>query len=88
MTTIELGMPGAGTLGVPHLLEDDVAQNKKDFASDMEPRWCAGCGDYSILAAVRTHILEVATIRRKGRRSAVEISPARRGPRALSRDTR
>ena len=23
---------------------------RKDFASDQEPRWCPGCGDYSILA--------------------------------------
>ena len=34
MTTIDLGMPGAGTLGVPHLHEDAPAQSKKDFASD------------------------------------------------------
>ena len=23
---------------------------RKDFASDQDPRWCPGCGDYSILA--------------------------------------
>ena len=23
---------------------------KKDFESDQDPRWCPGCGDYSILA--------------------------------------
>ncbi len=27
---------------------------KKDFVSDQEVRWCPGCGDYSILAAVQT----------------------------------
>ena len=59
MTTIDLGMPGAGTLGVPHLHEGEPAQNKKDFASDMEPRWCAGCGDYSILAAVQGFMPEL-----------------------------
>jgi 2-oxoglutarate/2-oxoacid ferredoxin oxidoreductase subunit beta len=59
MTTIDLGMPGAGTLGVPHLHDDEPAQNKKDFASDMEPRWCAGCGDYSILAAVQGFLPEL-----------------------------
>ena len=59
MTTIDLGMPGAGTLGVPHLHDDDAAQTKKDFASDMEPRWCAGCGDYSILAAVQGFLPEL-----------------------------
>ncbi|MBI2710180.1 MAG: 2-oxoacid:ferredoxin oxidoreductase subunit beta [Actinobacteria bacterium] len=26
----------------------------KDWASDQEPRWCPGCGDYSILKAVQT----------------------------------
>ncbi len=26
---------------------------KKDFVSDQEVRWCPGCGDYSILAAVQ-----------------------------------
>ncbi len=25
----------------------------RDFVSDQEPRWCPGCGDYSILAQVR-----------------------------------
>jgi 2-oxoglutarate/2-oxoacid ferredoxin oxidoreductase subunit beta len=59
MTTIDLGMPGAGTRGVPHLHDDEPAQNKKDFASDMEPRWCAGCGDYSILAAVQGFLPEL-----------------------------
>jgi 2-oxoglutarate ferredoxin oxidoreductase subunit beta len=27
---------------------------KKDFQSDADPRWCPGCGDYSILAQVQT----------------------------------
>jgi 2-oxoglutarate ferredoxin oxidoreductase subunit beta len=27
---------------------------KKDFVSDQEVRWCPGCGDYSILAAVQS----------------------------------
>src|SRR6266513_31559 len=32
----------------------DVATlTKKDFTSDQEPRWCPGCGDYAILAAVQ-----------------------------------
>ena len=26
---------------------------RKDFVSDQEPRWCPGCGDYSILAQVQ-----------------------------------
>jgi len=59
MTTLDLGMPGAGTLGVPHVLENDAAQTKKDFTSDQEVRWCAGCGDYSILAAVQGFLPEL-----------------------------
>ena len=59
MTTIDLGMPGAGTLGVPHLVEDAPTQTKKDFTSDQEVRWCAGCGDYSILAAVQGFLPEL-----------------------------
>src|SRR5262245_44905699 len=27
---------------------------RKDFASDQEVRWCPGCGDYAILAAVQS----------------------------------
>jgi len=59
MTNVDLGMPGAGTLGVPRLLEDAPKQSKKDFSSDMEPRWCAGCGDYSVLAAVQSFLPEL-----------------------------
>src|SRR6266496_5905492 len=29
------------------------ALSKKDFTSDQEVRWCPGCGDYAILAAVQ-----------------------------------
>jgi len=59
MTTIDLGMPGAGTLGVPHLHDDATPHTKKDFTSDQEVRWCAGCGDYSILAAVQSFLPEL-----------------------------
>ena len=30
-----------------------TAFTRKDFASDQEVRWCPGCGDYAILAAVQ-----------------------------------
>ena len=30
-----------------------VTLTRKDFQSDQEVRWCPGCGDYSILAAVQ-----------------------------------
>jgi 2-oxoglutarate ferredoxin oxidoreductase subunit beta len=31
----------------------DNVLTKKDFATDQEVRWCPGCGDYAILAAVQ-----------------------------------
>jgi len=33
--------------------------SKKDFTSDQEVRWCPGCGDYAILAAVQTYMPEL-----------------------------
>ncbi|GAA1258130.1 2-oxoacid:ferredoxin oxidoreductase subunit beta [Oryzihumus leptocrescens] len=59
MTAIDLGMPGTGTHGVPHLPEDAAAQTKKEFTSDQEVRWCPGCGDYAILAAVQGFLPEL-----------------------------
>ena len=32
---------------------------KKDFTSDQEVRWCPGCGDYAILAAVQAFMPEL-----------------------------
>lgn len=31
----------------------------KDFKSDQEVRWCPGCGDYAILAAVQGFMPEL-----------------------------
>ena len=51
MTAIDLGLPSLGGLdGVP---TTDEKQTAKDFTSDQEVRWCPGCGDYAVLAAVR-----------------------------------
>ncbi|MGW5240837.1 2-oxoacid:ferredoxin oxidoreductase subunit beta [Monashia sp. NPDC004114] len=62
MTTdlgMPLGSPGAsGTFGVPRL-DDGQALTKKDFTSDQEVRWCPGCGDYAILAAVQGFLPEL-----------------------------
>jgi 2-oxoglutarate/2-oxoacid ferredoxin oxidoreductase subunit beta len=61
--TTDLGMPGssaiAGTAGVPRLSDADVKQTKRDFTSDQEVRWCPGCGDYAILAAVQGFLPEL-----------------------------
>ena len=35
------------------------AQTKKEFTSDQEVRWCPGCGDYAILAAVQGFLPEL-----------------------------
>lgn len=32
---------------------------KKDFSSSQEPRWCPGCGDYAILAAIQGFMPEL-----------------------------
>jgi 2-oxoglutarate ferredoxin oxidoreductase subunit beta len=53
MTTVDLGMPLSGTHGVPRLPDEAPRQSKKEFTSDQEVRWCPGCGDYAILAAVQ-----------------------------------
>ncbi|MFP5019725.1 2-oxoacid:ferredoxin oxidoreductase subunit beta [Pseudonocardia phyllosphaerae] len=51
MSATELGLPSIGGLeGVP---TTDAKQTAKDFTSDQEVRWCPGCGDYAVLAAVR-----------------------------------
>ncbi len=58
MTTIDLGLPelGGGLDGVP---TTDEQQKAKDFTSDQEVRWCPGCGDYAVLAAVRGFLPEL-----------------------------
>jgi 2-oxoglutarate ferredoxin oxidoreductase subunit beta len=48
MTTT--GLPFPGLHGVPTA---DEPQNRKEFTSDQEVRWCPGCGDYAVLAAVQ-----------------------------------
>ncbi|GAA1237623.1 2-oxoacid:ferredoxin oxidoreductase subunit beta [Janibacter melonis] len=59
--SIDLGIPttARGTDGVPALGEDDARQTKRDFTSDQEVRWCPGCGDYAILAAVQGFLPEL-----------------------------
>jgi 2-oxoglutarate ferredoxin oxidoreductase subunit beta len=47
-----------GIADVPALGEGE-ALNKKDFTSDQEVRWCPGCGDYAILAAVQGFLPEL-----------------------------
>ncbi|MES9539095.1 thiamine pyrophosphate-dependent enzyme [Actinomadura sp. NPDC000600] len=37
----------------------DGKQTMKDFKTDQEVRWCPGCGDYAILAAVQSFLPEL-----------------------------
>ena len=50
---IDLGMPRSGLADIPTLAEGQASQTKKEFTSDQEVRWCPGCGDYAVLAAVQ-----------------------------------
>nr|WP_245765090.1 2-oxoacid:ferredoxin oxidoreductase subunit beta [Nonomuraea jiangxiensis] len=45
--------------GLSLIPKADVKQSLKDFKSDQEVRWCPGCGDYAILAAVQSFLPEL-----------------------------
>jgi 2-oxoglutarate ferredoxin oxidoreductase subunit beta len=45
--------------------EVPVQLTMKDFKSDQEVRWCPGCGDYAILAAVQSFMPELAIPRER-----------------------
>ncbi|MGY1712086.1 2-oxoacid:ferredoxin oxidoreductase subunit beta [Geodermatophilus sp. SYSU D00758] len=64
----DLGMPTVG--GLDLVPPADAPQKAKDYTSDQEVRWCPGCGDYAVLAAVRS-FLPALSIRRE---NAVFIS--------------
>ncbi|WP_122262820.1 2-oxoacid:ferredoxin oxidoreductase subunit beta [Ornithinimicrobium cerasi] len=50
--------PRSGLAGVP-TAPVDVTLTKKEFTSDQEVRWCPGCGDYAVLAAVQGFLPEL-----------------------------
>lgn len=60
-SAVDLGLPAvrSGVAGVPALAEGAGRQTKKEFTSDAEVRWCPGCGDYAILAAVQGFLPEL-----------------------------
>ncbi len=49
-----------GLAGVPLAIEP---LNKKAFSTDQEVRWCPGCGDYSVLAAMQQILPELGIAR-------------------------
>jgi 2-oxoglutarate ferredoxin oxidoreductase subunit beta len=59
--SVELGLPAvrSGLDGVPTLDPAAPKQTKKEFTSDQEVRWCPGCGDYAVLAAVQGFLPEL-----------------------------
>ena len=54
MTSVELPFPGLRDVPT-----SDSPLNRKEFASDQEVRWCPGCGDYAVLAAVQGFLPEL-----------------------------
>ncbi|TSB31086.1 2-oxoacid:ferredoxin oxidoreductase subunit beta [Streptomyces sp. NBC_01525] len=45
--------PAAGPQALALVPKAEAKQSMKDFKSDQEVRWCPGCGDYAVLAAVQ-----------------------------------
>jgi 2-oxoglutarate ferredoxin oxidoreductase subunit beta len=54
-----LNGPVNGTGGLALVPRADDKQTTKEFKSDQEVRWCPGCGDYAILAAVQSFLPEL-----------------------------
>jgi 2-oxoglutarate ferredoxin oxidoreductase subunit beta len=48
-----------GRKGLDLVPATDDKATKKDYTSDQEVRWCPGCGDYAILAAVQSFLPEL-----------------------------
>ncbi len=61
---LEHSMTGGAERGLLTLVPKAAApQAMKDFKSDQEVRWCPGCGDYAILAAVQSFLPELGLAR-------------------------
>ncbi|MEU4830730.1 2-oxoacid:ferredoxin oxidoreductase subunit beta [Streptosporangium sp. NPDC023615] len=58
MSSTEVSLPGVGG-GLSLVPKSEVKLGMKDFKSDQEVRWCPGCGDYAILAAVQSFVPEL-----------------------------
>lgn len=50
-------------LGLTHVPLAQTPLTRKDFSSGQEVRWCPGCGDYAILAAVQGLLPELGVAR-------------------------
>jgi 2-oxoglutarate ferredoxin oxidoreductase subunit beta len=47
------------------IIKDIPQYTRKDFVSDQEVKWCAGCGDFSILSAVQNALPELGISKEK-----------------------
>ena len=59
MTVPNQGSASARTAGLELVPVTSDKATKKDYTSDQEVRWCPGCGDYAILAAVQSFLPEL-----------------------------
>jgi 2-oxoglutarate ferredoxin oxidoreductase subunit beta len=59
MTDLQTPEPLSAARSLQLVPKADGPQTKKDFTSDQEVRWCPGCGDYAILAAVQGFMPEL-----------------------------
>lgn len=61
MTIVETSLVGAdlGLTGLSGVPGAEGPQKVKDYTSDQEVRWCPGCGDYVILATVRSFLADL-----------------------------
>ncbi|MEU9033293.1 hypothetical protein AB0D46_38520, partial [Streptomyces sp. NPDC048383] len=60
MTGVVTGVVTHATTDVLSLVpKAETVLKAKDFKSDQEVRWCPGCGDYAVLAAVQGFMPEL-----------------------------
>jgi 2-oxoglutarate ferredoxin oxidoreductase subunit beta len=54
-----MSIPNQTPRGLDLVPVTDAKGTKKEYTSDQEVRWCPGCGDYAILAAVQSFLPEL-----------------------------
>ena len=54
-----MSIPAQGPRGLDLVPVSGEKASKKEYTSDQEVRWCPGCGDYAILAAVQSFLPEL-----------------------------
>ncbi|TDC70538.1 2-oxoacid:ferredoxin oxidoreductase subunit beta [Streptomyces hainanensis] len=61
--TAQADAPAQGRTALALVPRTEARQTAKDFKSDQEVRWCPGCGDYAVLAAVQGFLPELGLAR-------------------------